>query len=435
MSVLFVDNFRGFSNTYIPIHDVNFLVGENSTGKTSILGLMKLLAHPAFWFKHEFNTDDVNFGHFDDIVSVSAKDRRYFSIGLINSIDKKADKEVDGFLLTFSKFQGIPRPSLYAYSFGGNEIRIDMTSKKIRYKERSTLPYKDIKTFVREIFSNWVTAHAEEKTDYVKLPRRRKHFSESPIFIASEIEQLTKKKTSRFSGGYSATIPTFLDEMVWLAPIRTKPRRTYDEYKLEFSSQGDHTPYLVKRTLEKRSTSKTFKKFLDRVGRDSGLFETIQTKNYGPGPTAPFELDVMINGKAISISNVGYGVSQALPVIVEVFTGRKNTWFAIQQPEVHLHPRAQAALGDVFFELAVKEKKKFIIETHSDYTIDRFRLNYKMKKSIAKAPRAQILYFERRSQGNKVYQLEIQNNGELPHDQPRGYRDFFIKEDMRLLGL
>jgi predicted ATP-dependent endonuclease of OLD family len=46
---LFVDNFRGFQDTCIPITDVNFLVGENSTGKTSMLSLIKLFSGPDFF--------------------------------------------------------------------------------------------------------------------------------------------------------------------------------------------------------------------------------------------------------------------------------------------------------------------------------------------------------------------------------------------------
>ncbi|MDM8523103.1 hypothetical protein QUF80_07005, partial [Desulfococcaceae bacterium HSG8] len=83
---------------------------------------------------------------------------------------------------------------------------------------------------------------------------------------------------------------------------------------------------------------------------------------------------------------------------------------------------------------SVFEKKKFFIETHSDYTIDRFRINYR-KNMVKTKPESQILYFERFDKGNKVYQLEISDDGELPHDQPEGYRDFFIKEEMNLLGL
>jgi predicted ATPase len=119
-------------------------------------------------------------------------------------------------------------------------------------------------------------------------------------------------------------------------------------------------------------------------------------------------------------------------VFVELFARTPGSWFAIQQPEVHLHPRAQAAIGDILYELATIESKGFLVETHSDYLIDRFRFN--LKKGSRK-PSAQILYFERCETGNRVYELEIGENGELPPDQPKGYRNFFVKEQLRVLGL
>src|SRR5690606_4788761 len=134
--------------------------------------------------------------------------------------------------------------------------------------------------------------------------------------------------------------------------------------------EGDHIPYLIKRKLDNKQDSEKFIKFLTSVGKDSGLFKSIEIKNYGRGATAPFELDVVLGKSALSVSSVGYGVSQSLPVIVEIFSRPAHSWFAIQQPEVHLHPKAQAALGEVFFNMAVIENKKFVIETHSDYTID-----------------------------------------------------------------
>jgi predicted ATPase len=125
-------------------------------------------------------------------------------------------------------------------------------------------------------------------------------------------------------------------------------------------------------------------------------------------------------------------VSQSLPVFVEIFTRPKGSWFAIQQPEVHLHPRAQAALGDAFFEMAVGEEKCFLIETHSDFTIDRFRMNYRKK---GKKPNSQVLFFERKGRNNTVTSLAISAQGELSPEQPEGYRQFFVKEEMKLLGL
>jgi predicted ATPase len=129
-----------------------------------------------------------------------------------------------------------------------------------------------------------------------------------------------------------------------------------------------------------------------------------------------------------------YGVAQALPAVVEMFVHPEGTQFAIQQPEVHLHPKAQAALGDLIFQLATKEKKQFFIETHSDYTIDRFRLSYKENQGKPKI-NSQILFFHKSSEGNCVYPIDILENGWYSDNQPESFRQFFIHEEMRLLGL
>ena len=104
----------------------------------------------------------------------------------------------------------------------------------------------------------------------------------------------------------------------WLAPIRTKPKRTYDEYNLEYSPEGEHTPYLIKKYFRKEEEKRRFLEFVREFGRNSGLFQTIEVKNFGRRITAPFELDVSLNDTVLKIINVGYGVSQALPVIVEL---------------------------------------------------------------------------------------------------------------------
>ena len=83
--IIYMDNFRGFKNTFIDIKQVNFLVGENSTGKTSLLGLLNLFSKHTFMFEQDFNCDEFKFGHFDDIVSMYSKDRSNFSIGKIKN--------------------------------------------------------------------------------------------------------------------------------------------------------------------------------------------------------------------------------------------------------------------------------------------------------------------------------------------------------------
>jgi len=86
--------------------------------------------------------------------------------------------------------------------------------------------------------------------------------------------------------------------------------------------------------------------------------------------------------------------------------------------------------------MAVREQKRFVIETHSDFTIDRFRMNYRRKRlKKDKVPKSQVLFFERIDSRNTITPLPIGVRGELPAEQPSGYREFFIKEEMKLLDV
>ena len=67
--------------------------------------------------------------------------------------------------------------------------------------------------------------------------------------------------------------------------------------------------------------------------------------------------------------------------------------FLLQQPEVHLHPTAQAALGSLFCEIAGRDRQ-IIVETHSDYIIDRVRMDVRDKKTNLKPEDVSILFFE-----------------------------------------
>lgn len=435
MTHIFVDNFRGFQKTFFPIKDVTFLVGENSTGKSSLLSLLNLFSSPQLWFFQKFDTPEVAFTRFDDIVSVSSPDRSYFSIGVIEQI--KSQSEGYGFhamLMTFSEKDGLPVLSRFTYSAGPIEIHIAFSKKAAKYYFHKMEDVSSFGEFVEKVFNRWISVAHSDSKEYRNIPKENIDLATEPIFgLAITVQRLVENECKqKLPKGFR--LPSFVQRVVWLAPIRTKPRRTYDEYKLDFSPEGIHTPYLIKKILAKRTEAERFKRFIEKVGRDSGLFEKVQIKRYGSGSTSPFELDIVVKKHVLSISNVGYGVSQSLPVIVEIFARPKESWFAIQQPEVHLHPKAQAALGDIFFELAVHEQKHFIVETHSDFTLDRFRLNYRRKES-GKRPDAQVLFFERSESGNRVHALEIAENGDLPTDQPRSYREFFVREQMNLVGL
>lgn len=135
---------------------------------------------------------------------------------------------------------------------------------------------------------------------------------------------------------------------------------------------------------------------------------------------------------AFNLVDVGYGVSQILPIIVDVLRAEEEGTFLLQQPEVHLHPQAQAELGSFLATLATTTGKRFVVETHSDYLVDRIRMDIRDRRNIEPKD-VQILYFERQNGKVKVHPIEIDENGNL-ESVPKGYRSFFLEEERRFLG-
>lgn len=231
-----------------------------------------------------------------------------------------------------------------------------------------------------------------------------------------------------------------LDELYWpevavrpyaFAPVRTRPLRTYDPIKGAVSPEGDHVP-LILATMARSSDWQTLAAALESFGRHSGLFTKVAVRQLGESESDPFQIQVHIGGKPVNLIDVGYGVSQALPIVVDCLRGEPGSIYLLQQPEVHLHPRAQAELGSFLAVLAKQQNKRFVIETHSDYLVDRIRMDIRDKKGITPDDVA-LLYFERKNGEATIHRLELDDQGNILNAPP-GYRSFFLEEERRFLG-
>lgn len=442
MRYMFVDNFRGFQETLLPIKDVNFFVGENSTGKTSLLALLSLFHSVGFWVFGQFASretefGDVDLGDYEDIVSMHAKDKKYLHVGGLYGFEKDKRNEYEAFLMTFSERGGMPRIQRYTIVTDGRKVDVVFKGRKAFYKMGTAERIAEDYSSVRELFMQWLEMHKKETSESTGIKGLELSLGASSVGVVNAMikEIIEGEPASMREADLSFGYPNLFRNLVWLAPIRTKPEPIYTKYDTPFSPEGHHTPYSIKRLLESKARAEEFKRFVEEFGKESGLFDSVGIKKYRSArrKVVPFEVDIVLSGKPTKITNVGYGVSQSLPIVVDLFRGRKGSAYIIQQPEIHLHPRAQAALGDLFFNLAVMDNKKFMVETHSDSIIDRFRMNFRSKKK-KRRPESQIVYFENSSEGNVLNILDIDEQGNLPKDQPKGYREFFLKEDLRILG-
>ncbi len=215
------------------------------------------------------------------------------------------------------------------------------------------------------------------------------------------------------------------------APIRIRPKRTYDPVQDLPDPTGIHVPMFLARIQASDEASwKRIAQTLRRFGQASGLLQDLEVRRLGQDDD-PFQVEVKIHGKSFNLMDVGYGVSQILPILVECTRAPEEAIFLLQQPEVHLHPRAQAELGSFFATLAKERRQQFVVETHSDHLVDRLRLEVRQGR-LSPADLV-ILFFERDSAGARIHPMTTDEQGNLL-DAPPGYRQFFLDEERRLLG-
>ena len=223
------------------------------------------------------------------------------------------------------------------------------------------------------------------------------------------------------------------------APIRSSPLRTYDPVRLVQDPQGVSTPaFLANLHARKPDEWLKMKGGLEEFGRTSGLFDEIFIRRLGRYEFEPFQVEVRKwgrrrKGAKRNLIDVGYGVSQVLPLLVDLLDPSGASLFLVQQPEVHLHPSAQAALASLFCTIAASGRQ-LIVETHSEYIIDRVRMDIRDRTTALKPDDVSVLFFERTDLDVHIHSLRFDEQGNVL-DAPDGYGQFFMDETRRSVGL
>lgn len=314
MTVFYADNFRGFRNQFISLSDVNFLVGENSSGKSSVVALIALLSNAKFWYTFEFNDEGIDLGGFEDILSYK-RSSRFVTVGFLSTGQHNRIRRYMQ-LLRFKNDEGLP--VLYEQHVLENNWLLSL-----RFEHRAT-------KYVLSPIEQCDECH-EALSKCLALLRHVDYAKGQTLKAATDaahgiqylavINELNKKEKDRFS----SIIPTsfvMTNNMTLVAPIRAKPRSFYSGNKLVYDTEGGHAPFLIKEIL-----SESKKKDVDRetiqqlqslssFGKGSGLFDKLDVEAYGKTSNSPFEIDVIKDQMRYRINNVGYGVSQILPVLM-----------------------------------------------------------------------------------------------------------------------
>lgn len=140
--------------------------------------------------------------------------------------------------------------------------------------------------------------------------------------------------------------------------------------------------------------------------------------------------------KDLSLFQVGYGVTQLLPIILQIAL-LENSVFIIEEPEANLHPALQSKLGDMFIDAAETFGIQFIIETHSEYLIR--KLQVQTAKEVLKPEDTQIYYFynpnEIPKDEKQIVPINILSDGRLNRPFGSGFLDESANLMMEIVNL
>ncbi|MDE0445650.1 MAG: ATP-binding protein [Spirochaetaceae bacterium] len=407
---------------------ITLLVGENSTGKSTFLGCYSVLHQMLSRSlvpgdSANFNKEPFSMGSFRNIVrSRRGRDGSIdeFSLGFRLAPVRKSGMRPFRLRITFAEEGSEPTVTSVHYRFD-SESFVDVGRSR---SGGSVLRVPGSEAELDIGIGDWVFI-----MDFLFQPDLAKYFGKSNAVLS--IAAYLSRFFSLPRSDRRAWLPT-LHDLVPIAPLRSKPKRTYDPVRETAMPDGEHIPMLMMRLdrTDKSGWNLLHDDLVD-FGQESGLFSDIKVRRHGKQMSDPFQLQVKVrSGSYANLVDVGYGVSQSLPILVDVRSERRSV-FLLQQPEVHLHPRAQAGLAELFVESFRKNRNRFLIETHSDYIIDRIRIL--VRKQTIRPADVSVLYFEPVGNSVKIHNIGMDRDGNLT-GTPVGYRDFFVRETDRLLG-
>lgn len=431
-------NFRCFRDEQsIPLAPLTLLVGENSTGKTSFMALIHAMngimvgEHPSISWKDPYGFGNLNQTAYSvDGDHITSNIESGFSMELSDS----------GELVCDFTFEPTSEPPFsVAEKLTHNDVWV--SAKRNPNKHESYMV--EFGTL-----SNVWSVNLSGSSDNIwplqllqvlgSFMTRLSEDDSLPLFQAWSISQEDRNALIMFQKKCESH--PFTRSFAG-APIRSKPHRTYDHIPSQPDSEGSHIPvYLAELFRKSTDAWNEMKNTLQGLGKAFGLFDEISIEGDKSDLNKPFQIHVKEHlaseeheGSFRNLIDMGYGVSQILPVVTELLRRKRTSMFLLQQPEVHLHPSAQAALGSFFCDFA-SWNTQLVVETHSDYIINRVRMEVRDKTSNLSPSDVLVLYFERVGLDVKIHPITFDESGNVV-GAPDTYNQFFLDETARSIGI
>lgn len=391
-----IKNFKCWKDTgEIYLAPLTLFFGSNSSGKSSIGQFLMML-------KQSVDSPDRKSPLFVGIKNTAVNLGSFFDI--IHGRDKKNiidfgyqwDIETPVHIEDTEQNQEIVIQSL------AFEAELKLTTKKPNTlyvnKLRYRIPESDANNTYQSQFEIGMSRVSEDKNQYtmsmegIELKRNigRPWSPGPPIkYYGFPDEVVAYHKNAGFVQDLNLANERLFRQVYYLGPLRISAERTYPWTGTAPDSvgyNGESTISAILAAKDRRlnfgryKTLYNFQEIISKKLKDMGLIDDFKLELISES-RQEYEVKIMTKGSNsyVDLPDVGFGVSQVLPVLTQIFYAPANSIIIMEQPEIHLHPSAQSVLADVMIdainstENGKDRKIQLIIETHSEHFLRRLQ--------------------------------------------------------------
>ena len=430
---LTLHNFKAWRNIDMDLGKVTGIFGANSSGKSSLLQFLLML-------KQTKNATDrglvIDFGDANNLVN----------LGTFGDVVHHHDGDASiqwslGWTLQRRLHTGGPQESRKQIGAEGDRVHLEcsiglrgseLVAQWLRYRigdyAFALEPSQDRPTEFR----------LESENDKYQFVRNRGRAWPLPGPVKSHLFPDQVKfffQNTSFLAEFEYGYEELMDNTFSLGPLREYPRRQYGwagARPYDVGQRGERAIDAIlaatargeTQNIEPRQWHMPFQSVIAYWLKHLGLIESFSIREIAPGANL-YQAWVKRDQSSddVLLTDVGFGVSQVLPVVVLLAYVPEGSTVLLEQPEIHLHPSVQSGLADYILWAARKRSVQVIVESHSEHLLR--RLQRRVAEESASAQEVKLYFTSMDGSEAKLRDLELNQWGEI-----QNWPDNFFGDEM-----
>lgn len=433
-----IQNFKAWRDTGpIRLAPLTVIFGANSAGKSSLGHLLLALQQTAR------STDRKRALHLGDSASL-------IDLGTFEDCLHGHDLQQNlGFELGWRLPKALevkdPLQSARRYLGQGMGLEVELAAGRGAQPEVKALRYalKSDNTTVLDVDFHRDTQRKlkleSQHYDFKMADGRKWPLDEPEKFYRLSDVTAARFKNAGFMADFALATEAMLDSLSYLGPLRSHPQRIYQwsgDTPSSVGPMGEQTIAAILaaqgdgRQLNRgpRKAKQGFAEFIAGWLKDLGVIHGFSVRPVAAG-RKEYEVLIKTGPKSpeVKITDVGFGVSQVLPALVQAFYCPPHSTVWMEQPEIHLHPQVQAELADVFVSAiqsrqdGVEREVQLIVESHSEHFLN--RLQRRVAEGVLSPDDVAVYFCRRSAEGADLEPLKLNLFGDIENWPPNFFGD------------